>query len=342
MANAPASPAAPAFRETARRHQPIRDLGLRIEGTRLEPLVAAFRAELVQVGLDRVQPRVYLSTEWGVAMGTTAIAVPFYLVDVELTAYHKERVGHLEGFSDLDILRYLRHEMGHVVNYAYKLYEREEWTKRFGLINKPYVEEYRPKPFSRSYVRHLPGWYAQKHPDEDWAESFAVWMTPGLNWRAQYKSWPRALEKLEYVGRLMEEVRSREPEALSEDLDEPVTNLPYSVEQYYEALTDDIEGVPADLDTLLSSVFPPPLGNEAYREAATLILQVETALLDQVFIWTGHFPERTRALVRQMASHAKSLSLTYAESDEPAAIVGLTTLVCALAMNHVFGGSYFA
>lgn len=331
-----------AFRETTRRQQPIRDLGLRIEGTRLEPLVAKFRAELADVGLNRVQPRVYLSTEWGVAMGSTAIAVPFYLVDVELTAYHKERVGHLEGCTDADILRYLRHEMGHVVNYAYNLYQREAWIKRFGAITKPYVEEYHPKPFSRSYVRHLPGWYAQKHPDEDWAESFAVWMTPGLNWRTQYEGWPRALEKLQYVGSLVEEIKESEPGSLSEDLDEPVANLPYSVEQYYEALTDDIEGVPADLDALLSSVFPPPHDNEACRAAADLILKLETALLDQVFIWTGHFPERTRGLVRQMASHAQSLSLKYAEADEPAAIVGLTTLISALAMNHVFGGSYYA
>ncbi|MDX2024205.1 MAG: hypothetical protein SF187_28445 [Deltaproteobacteria bacterium] len=339
MASPPA--VASRFRESARRNQPIRDLGLRIEGTRLESLVAAFRAELVQVGLERVQPRVYLSTEWGVAMGSTAIAIPFYLVDVELTAYHKERVGHLEGFSDADILRYLRHEMGHVVNYAYKLYQREDWTTRFGPISKPYLEDYHPRPFSRSYVRHLPGWYAQKHPDEDWAESFAVWMTPGIDWRTQYKAWPRALEKLEYVGSLVEHIKAKEPETLSDDLDEPVTNLPYSVEQYYEALTDNIEAVPADLDGLLGSVFPPPQAAEPSREAAALILSLETALLDQVFIWTGHFPERTRALVRQMASHAQSLSLRYAKDDEPAAIVGLTTLICALAMNHVVQGSYY-
>lgn len=341
MATAP-STITTGFREVARKQQPIRDLGLRIEGTRLEPLVASFRAELTAVGLERVQPRVYLSTEWGVAMGSTAIAIPFYLVDVELTEYHKERVGHLEGFSDGDVLRYLRHEMGHVVNYAYKLYQRDDWIKRFGSITKPYIEEYRPKPFSRSYVRHLPGWYAQKHPDEDWAESFAVWLTPGLDWRSQYKAWPRALEKLEYVARLIDEVKTSDPESLTEDLDEPVANLPYSVEQYYEALTDNIEAVPADLDSLLSSVFPPPQAGEACRDAATLILKLETALLDQVFIWTGHFPERTRALVRQMALHAQSLSLRYAEDDEPAAIVGLTTLICALAMNHVFGGSYYA
>src|SRR5438067_2597 len=82
--------------------------------------------------------------------------------------------------------RYFRHEMGHVVNYAYRLYKRDDWTARFGSIDLPYEEEYAPEPFSRRFVRHLPGWYAQKHPDEDWAETFAVWLTPQRDWRADY------------------------------------------------------------------------------------------------------------------------------------------------------------
>src|SRR5262249_59734479 len=94
-----------------------------------------------------------------------------------------EQTGHLEGVGRVELLRYLRHEMGHVVNYAYQLYEREDWVELFGSMTQPYEEEYRPEPFSRRFVRHLPGWYAQKHPDEDWAETFAVWMTPGLDWR---------------------------------------------------------------------------------------------------------------------------------------------------------------
>jgi hypothetical protein len=159
---------------------PIKDLGLTIAGTPLEPILREFEQELDKTGEGGIalRPRFYLSTEWGVPFGTIAIAIPFYLARPDLRELHEQRVGHVEGLSRADILRYLRHEMGHVVNYAYKLYEREEWVRLFGSITQPYLEEYLPSPFSRRYVRHLPGWYAQKHPDEDWSETFAVWMTP--------------------------------------------------------------------------------------------------------------------------------------------------------------------
>ena len=167
----------------------------------------SFAPSSTQRGLTKITPTFYLSTEWGVAFGTVAIGIPFYLARPELTELHDEEVGHIEGFNHADILRYLRHEMGHVLNYAYKLYDDESWVKLFGSITQPYREEYRPQPFSRRFVRHLPGWYAQKHPDEDWAETFAVWMTPKADWRADYAQWPSALAKLELCDRLCRDLR---------------------------------------------------------------------------------------------------------------------------------------
>src|SRR5437660_8434048 len=190
---------------------PIRNLGLKLAGTRLEPILAEFRQELERAGIRRLRTHFYLSTEWGVPFDTVSIAIPFYLARPDLTALHAEQHGHVEGFNRADILRYLRHEMGHVVNYGYRLYEDPEWVKHFGSIAQPYVEEYRPEPFSRRFVRHLPGWYAQKHPDEDWAETFAVWMTPGFDWRTDYAGWPEALAKLEYCDHTLSALADRDP-----------------------------------------------------------------------------------------------------------------------------------
>jgi hypothetical protein len=341
----------PAFQETNLRTAKIRDLGLQIAGTRLEPIVAEFRSELDRLGLTRLQPRFYLSTEWGVAFGTISIAIPFYLAKPELEELQAQEVGHIEGVSRPDILRYLRHEMGHVVNYAFRLYEQQEWVKLFGSITQPYIEEYRPQPFSRRFVRHLPGWYAQKHPDEDWAETFAVWMTPppqtpdGRDWRSEYAGWPSALAKLSYCDRVMNEIRDREPPVKAEDRDQDVSDLTYSLHEYYDKLRmgDDL---PPGLEGALTAIFEDfglpedSSSNVPRKPAAPLIRKMERDLVANVFRWTGHFPERTRPLVRYLADRAEQLKQVYPADREQAVATAITALVTALAMNHVHRGTY--
>jgi hypothetical protein len=333
-----------AFRESNLWSTPIRDLGLTIAGTRLEPIVAEFEEELKGVGLTRLRPRFYLSTEWGVPFETVAIAIPFYLARPELTALHQEQTGHVEGFNRADILRYLRHEMGHVVSYAYRLYDAEEWVRRFGSITQPYEEDYRPEPFSRRFVRHLPGWYAQKHPDEDWAETFAVWMTPGFDWQKEYESWPDALGKLSYCDRVMSQLTARDPLVTTEELDEDVADIGYSVADYYDDLSlERSPDFPPGLDGALRAIFEQSddeTAADGRRPAADLLARLERSLMENVYRWTGHFPERTRVLLRHLASRARELDLAYRAADEPAATTGLTTFVTALAMNHVHRGTY--
>ncbi|HEY2743760.1 MAG TPA: putative zinc-binding metallopeptidase [Polyangia bacterium] len=330
-----------AFHEAHLQARPIRDLGLAIAGTRLEPLVEEFRGELRARGLVRVTPRFYLSTEWGVSFGTVAIAIPFYLARPELAELHAARTGMVEGFDAAELLRYLRHEMGHVVNYAYRLYERREWVQTFGAITQPYVEEYRPQPFSRRFVRHLPGWYAQKHPDEDWAETFAVWMTPKLDWRVEYADRPTALGKLILCDKLVGEVGGAAPLVTDDAPDEDVASLGISLDDFYRGWDSRAPEVPPGLDGSLRAVFAPTTATVTARRAATALLKrLEPTLCTEVFRWTGHFPERTRPLVRQLAERAAAMALEYAAADEPRAIVALTALVTALAMNHVHHGSY--
>ncbi len=323
--------------------RPIRSLGLVIAGSRLEPILAEFARELERAGIRRVKPVFYLSTEWGVPFDTVAIAIPFYLAQAGLTQLHAERYGHVEGVSPRDILRYLRHEMGHVINYAYRLYERPDWVEQFGSIETNYVEEYRPEPFSRRFVRHLPGWYAQKHPDEDWAETFAVWMTPGHDWRADYVDWPIALAKLAYCDRVLNEVRDREPVVTAADLDEDVSELSHTLDEFYDAGPPGDGEFPRALDRALVSIFEDFHTDEpdaAQRPAAELIRALELPLGAEVYRWTGHFPERTRRLLRHLARRAEALGGRYPAAQERGVTVALATLVTALAMNHVRDGSY--
>jgi len=336
--------APPTFRESNLFRVPIRELALAIEGTRLAPLIDQFKSELADHGITAVTPRFHLSTEWGVPFGTVVIGIPFYLARPELLELHREEVGHIEGFNSADILRYLRHEMGHVLNYAYELYEREEWVKLFGSINQPYLEDYRPQPFSRRFVRHLPGWYAQKHPDEDWAETFAVWMTPGRKWQDEYAAWPLVRQKVAYCDRVMQEIRALPPKVTATDLDEDVSELTMSLADYYKAAAADAPSA-AGLDGDLKSIFDDlPVGEAAVPElkpAAPLIRSLERQLMADVFRWTGHFPEKTRALMRDLARRAEALKQVYPAAAEEQVRASVIVLVTALAMNHVHRGSYF-
>jgi hypothetical protein len=335
------------FRESNLFGAPIRDLGLSIADTRLEPIIREFEAELLAVGITRLKPRFHLSTEWGVPFQTIVIGIPFYLARPELTALHGEEVGHIEGFNRNDILRYLRHEMGHVVNYAYKLYEQEGWVERYGSITQPYVEDYRPQPFSRRFVRHLPGWYAQKHPDEDWAETFAVWMTPKLDWRKEYGDWPTALAKLEFCEATMLRSNALDPLVVAVELDEDVGDLTYSLQQYYKQQPAEAAPAAAGLEGALRAMFDDLASFEERgeqtesRPAGPLFRKLERQLMAEVFRWTGHFPEKTRSLMRYLAQRADALQQVYPAKAEADATIDITVLVTSLAMNHVHRGSYF-
>jgi hypothetical protein len=237
--------------------------------------------------------------------------------------------------------------MGHVMNYAYKLYDQEAWVKQFGSITQPYREDYRPQPFSRRFVRHLPGWYAQKHPDEDWSETFAVWMTPGRDWHADYAQWPTALAKLEFCARTMAECAGREPLVTATERDEDVGELDYSLQEYYKSLPAETEPGAAGLDGDLRAIFDDlnevdaENGSHETRPAAELIRRLERQLMADVFRWTGHFPEKTRTLMRDLAKRADALKQVYPRPAEAEAIIGVTTLVTSLAMNFVHRGAYF-
>jgi hypothetical protein len=342
------SDATPPFEEHRLLSTPIRDLGLTIEGTPLEPLLEKFRGELLRVGIRRLRPQFYLSTEWGVPFGTISIAMPFYLARPDLKEVQAKRAAHVEGRSRADLLRYLRHEMGHVVNYAYRLYERPEWIALFGSMTQPYVEDYRPEPFSPRFVNHLPGWYAQKHPDEDWAETFAVWMTPRHDWRKRYAEWPEALRKLDWCDRTMREANESEPLLTATERDEDVSDVADSLEEHYGGAGGEAP-LPPGIDGALQAVFeefgefgePDEAGGDGPRRgAADLIRSMELDLVSNVYRWTGHPPEPTRLLVEALALRAARLDQAYPADREREVSVAVTALVTALAMNHVFRGRY--
>src|SRR3954465_11554722 len=208
----------------------LRNLRVKVEGTWLEGCLEDLNEELDQRGL-RIKPHAWISSEWFSPDDTPGIGIPFYLAHPRLTRLERKMIIDVEGGTVPECMRILRHEAGHVVQHAHQLHSRRRWQRLFGPSSKRYPSYYRPKPTSKRYVQHLPLWYAQSHPDEDFAETFAVWLTPRSNWRKRYAGWP-ALKKLEYVDELMQEVGDAKPRLVTRAFVDPVSTLKYTLGEY--------------------------------------------------------------------------------------------------------------
>jgi hypothetical protein len=327
----------------------ICDFDLKIEGRPLERVVERFRRELADRGLTRLAPRFYLTDEWGVPEGTVAIGIPFYLADDTLLDVQRRRGALVEGESEEDVLRYLRHEMGHVVNYAWRLYATEEWTRTFGPMSRPYVEDYKVKPFSPDFVRHLPGGYAQKHPDEDWAETFAIWMTPGLDWRALYADSAGALAKLEYCERTLHALRARDPEVVDTQIDYEAKDIRLTLQEFYEVVDLGPERIPRSLDGDLSSIFARARERAASAQrpedgrtgdAGALLRRQREFLTAAVYGWTGVDPAILHKLAAHLEGRAKELELRYPLTERAEVASELAAFLTALAMNFQYTGKF--
>jgi hypothetical protein len=176
-----------------------------------------------------------------------------------------------------------------------------------------------------------------------------VWMTPGGNWREEYAGWPEAMAKLEYCARAMAEVGDKPPLVTDEDLDEDVSEIDTSLDDWYREQTDGGTELPLGLDGALRAAFadphtddslPPTERPEAWVPAASLLEQLGRELMAAVYVWTGHFPERTRDILGHLRGRAEALELAYDPARERDVIIAVTTMVTALAMNHVHRGQY--
>src|SRR3984957_4114152 len=231
--------------------KPIRELGLKIEGSLLERFVQQLYRELEAKRLKKFHPHCYLSDEWGCPSGEPVIGIPFYLADRELSQLEKER-NDLE--DSREIMMYLRHEAGHAFNYAYRLHRTPQWKELFGSFRRPYHDNYRPVPFSKDFVRHMAGWYAQKHPDEDFAELFAFWITLLSGWRKKYRGWG-AMPKLRYMDRIARELGGIDPLRRRGHPDITVDEMESTLAEFYQHSTQEISLADLALDADLASIF---------------------------------------------------------------------------------------
>jgi len=309
----------------------IRDLGLKLEGSAAEKFVQQLYRELEQKRIAKFRPACYLTDEWGCPSGEPVIGIPFYLARPDLAQIEKE---HNDLEDAREIMMYLRHEAGHAFNYAYKLHRTPEWRQVFGPYRRPYRENYRPVLFSKDYVRYLPGWYAQKHPDEDFAETFAVWMTPRSGWRSKYRGWG-ALAKLNYMNRIARALGGSDPMRKRGIPDITVEDMEMTVGEFYRVSTEQIPLLDLNVDDDLATLFSTPKKKRSAEAAESFLARHRKTLVDHIARWTAMQRPLVRKLMESVEKRSKEMGLMIDRKREAEQLSEFTVFATTLVMNHL-------
>ncbi len=313
------------------------DLPLAIEGT-LAERTARLRAELDARNLG-FPLHFYLADEWFTPDGTTAIAIPFYLAHPRLEKLEESQMFEVEGGDEDWCMRILRHEAGHAIDNAFGLRRRRLRREIFGPPSRPYPEFYTPKPYSKGYVLHLDAWYAQSHPDEDFAETFAVWLTPNSEWQQRYSGW-KALRKLDYMDTLMRTLRARPPRVNNPEETDALPRLRKTLRQHYRTKRRHY-GVdyPNFYDRDLRRIFSdaPEFGDR--MTAARFLARVRRPARRVVASWTGIYQYTIDQVLEDMIARCRELRLRLAVPEEQAR-QEFTVLLTVQAMNYLHSGGH--
>jgi len=284
------------------------DLPVRIPGTQLEQRLKRLYRELRGRSLE-FRPHVWLAEEWFTPDGVAGFAIPFYLAHPRLMKLERSQMLEVEGATESECMRILRHEAGHAIDNAFRLHARRSWTDTFGSYRVPYPEWYQPQPDSRDYVLNLDAWYAQAHPAEDFAETFAVWLKSGTQWRRQYAAWG-AQRKLEYVQQIMAELAGRSPRLLGRRQVEPLGTLTRTVREHYRRKRAYYTiHWPASYERNLYRVFSAEPRHRLYPSAAQFLRHVRREICEIVARGTGVHHYTINHIVKHMIVRSRVLNL---------------------------------
>ena len=313
------------------------ELGVRIPGTWLEDMVAQLHDEMGARGL-RFRPHCWLSNEWFSPDGVPGVAIPFYLAHPRLMKLERRQMLEVEGGTRTWCMRLLRHEAGHAFDTAYRLRRKKRWARVFGRAGRPYPSTYRPRPDSRNHVLHLAWWYAQSHPVEDFAETFATWLKPGSRWRTHYAGWP-VLKKLEFVDELVQECGDLPPPVRSRAHVEAVGSLKRTLRAHYKARRRRYGvDLPDFFDQLLERLFAP--GRAATSESAVAFLRrTGPELRRRVVQVTGLHAYTVDQFLEEMKTRCRRLNLRRTRSERHVKLEA-AILLAGQVMGYVNGGAH--
>ena len=314
------------------------DLKLHIPGSALEPHTRQLLAELRERGLQ-FRPYFWLSDDWYTPDGVPGIALPFYMAHPRLMRLEESQMLQVEGGEPEWCMRILRHEAGHAIENAYRLRRLRRRIELFGRSSQKYPEFYEPRPYSKSFVQHLEAWYAQSHPDEDFAETFAVWLTPGTEWEKRYVGWP-ALKKLQYVDELMRSINGRAASVRSRRVVDPIEKLTKTLREHYAERRRHygIE-VPRLYDLDLRRIFSADPAFKNHPAATRFLRRVRREVRKLVATWTGAYQYTVDQVFEDIVNRCRELELRLAV-PEPQAKTEFAVLLTVQTMNFLHSGRH--
>jgi len=312
----------------------IRDLGLQIPGSPLEKPIGRLYAELDAQGIA-FHPRCYLADEWLCPDKVPVIGIPFVLAHPRLKKLERRMMLEVEGGTEASCMKLLRHEAGHTLNYAYELFRRTRWRELFGPFTARYTDDYSPRPYSKRFVNHLRDNYAQSHPDEDFAETFAVWLALPGRWRDKYRGWP-ALRKLRYVDHLMRRIGPAEPIVTGGQTPWSASRMTSTLANYYQRKRRTLgEDFPGFFDPALQRLFASADAAGADEvKASEFLRRWRRATVSAVATWTGQRKFDIDRLLGKLIRRAEAMDLRV-RKGEPEMASEVAAFVTAV-INEVY------
>jgi hypothetical protein len=314
------------------------DLDVRIEGTDLEARVQQLYGELRDRGLS-FRPHFWLADDWFTPDDIPGIALPFYMAHPRLARLELNQMLEVEGGTPDWCMRILRHEAGHAIENAYILRRRRRRQQLFGKSSEEYPDYYTPKPYSKSFVLHLDTWYAQSHPDEDFAETFAVWLNPDSHWRERYAGWP-ALKKLEYVDELMRDVAGKKQPVTTHACVDPLSRLRKTLRKHYKQKREHYGlEYPDFYDRDLRRLFSNAPEFARNMTAARFLHRIRKEVRRKVAGWTGEYQYTIDQVLEDMIEHCRELNLRLIGPEDKTKL-DFTVLLTVQTMNYLHSGRH--
>ena len=176
-----------------------------------------------------------------------------------------------------------------------------------------------------------------KHPDEDFAETFAVWLTPRSGWRRRYHYWP-ALAKLKFVDGLMRRIRKRKPRRTGGKLIHPIEEMTMPLAEHYGQRAERFRAAAQGfVDDRLRVVFPRFSGNSAIA-AKDLLKKNHKGLLERLTRWLSLDKDEAEAILQKLEDRAAALRLKVAARDETERLFDIAAMATALAVEFAYCG----